>query len=277
MVNDFRANWSRNTAAQTTVLDDFHGAVPPPDSAMYPPGYSSQTSQFVFIPPLPIDTDAEVRSGPLYANVQKQLNFLDNFSLTARAHQLKFGADFRHLNPSSNTNNYDLLIQAHTYASLQAGNVDSVFTTRGSQITTAINNYSFFVQDIWKASPRLTLTYGLRWEINTPMHSITPGKPLYAVTGVFDSAPFGLAPAGTPLWHTRFDNFAPRFGATFQLTPQTVLRGGIGRYYDLGYGGNIAGTMVYFPYEAANLVFGPIPFDFTNAAFQAPAIYPRAQ
>jgi hypothetical protein len=271
MVNDFRANWSRNTAAQTTFLDDFHGAVPPPDSAMYPPGYSSQSGQFVFLPPVTlIGTDAEVRRGPLYANVQKQLNFVDNFSLTARAHQLKFGADFRHLNPFSDTNNYGLLIQAYSYASLQTGNVDSVFTTRGTQITTAINNYSFFVQDIWKASPRLTLTYGLRWEINTPMHSITPGKPLYAVTGVFDSAPFGLAPPSTPLWHTRFDNFAPRFGATFQLTPQTVLRGGIGRYYDLGYGGNISGTMVYFPNAAANLVSGPIPFDLTNAVFQAP-------
>ena len=171
---------------------------------------------------------------------------------------------------SPTQNNYDLDIQADSYASLQAGTIDSVFTTRGTSITAAINNYSFFAQDIWKVSPRLTLTYGLRWEINTPMHSVTPGKPLYAVTGVFDSAPFGLAPAGTPLWHTRFDNFAPRFGATFQLTPQTVLRGGIGRYYDLGYGGNLAGTMVFFPNSAANLVFGPIPFDFTNAAFQAP-------
>jgi hypothetical protein len=270
MVNDFRANWSRNTAAEGTVLDSFHGAVPPPDSAMYPPGYNSKTNQFVLIPPLPLDTDAEVRSGPLYVNVQKQLNFLDNFSLTAGAHQLKFGADFRHLNPATNTNSYDLLIQVHSYASLQAGKVDSVFTTRGSQIITAINNYSFFVQDIWKSSPRLTLTYGVRWEINTPMHSITAGKPLYAVTGVFDSAPFGLAPAGTPLWHTRFDNFAPRFGATFQLAPQTVLRGGFGRYYDLGYGGNVAGTMFYFPYMDASLAVGPLPFDFNNAAFQAP-------
>src|SRR5580704_9215775 len=125
MVNDFRANWSRNTAGQTTVLDSFHGAVPPPDTAMYPPGYSSQSGQFVFLPPLPLDTDAEVRSGPLYANVQKQLNFINNFSLTARAHQLKFGADFRHLNPVTNGNQYGLNIQAFCYASLQDGTVDS--------------------------------------------------------------------------------------------------------------------------------------------------------
>ena len=267
LVNDFRGNWSRDTGGHTYVIDAFHGAVPPPDSAIYPPGYSSKTSQFVFEPP---GTDGEVRSGPQEANAQRQLNFIDNFAVTARAHQLKFGADFRHLNPTTNTNNYDLLMEANDYASLQAGIVDLVYTTGGASITSAINNYSLFAQDVWKASPGLTLTYGLRWEINTPIRSVTPGKPLYAVTGVFDSAPFGLAPAGTPLWHTRFDNFAPRVGVAFQLTPQTVLRGGFGRYYDLGYGGGVSGTMINFPYDSADLISGPIPFDFTNPAFQPP-------
>jgi Carboxypeptidase regulatory-like domain/TonB dependent receptor len=268
MVNDFRANWSRNTGDRTTVPDDFHGAVPPPDSAMYPEGYSNKSSQFLFLPP---GLENEVRSGAMDANVQKQLNFIDNFSLTARAHQIKFGADFRHLSPATNSDSYELLIEADSYDSLQSGTLDSVFTTRGSKITAAISNYSFFVQDIWKPSPRLTLTYGLRWEINTPIRSVTLGKPLYAVTGIFDSGPVGLAPAGTPLWHTRYDNFAPRLGAAFQFTPQTVLRGGFGRYYDLGYGTDLSGTMIYFPYQATNYISsGPIPFDFTNAAFQAP-------
>jgi hypothetical protein len=268
IVNDFRANWSRNTGGHTTVMDNFHGAVPPPDSAMYPQGYSSRTSQFVLELP---GLDGEVRSGPQEANVQKQLNFIDNFSMTVRSHQLKLGADFRHLTPTSDTNDYNLLVSAYTYSSLQAGIVDQVFTTSGTSITAAINNYSFFAQDIWKASPRLTLTYGLRWEINTPMRSITPGRPLYAVTGIFDSAQFGFAPMATPLWHTRFNNFAPRVGAAFQLTHQTVLRGGFGRFYDLGYGGGLAGTMVNFPYFAANFVFASTPLDFTNPAFRPPA------
>ena len=149
--------------------------------------------------------------------------------------------------------------------------MDSVYNIGGAAITTTIDNYSFFAQDIWKTSRRLTLTYGLRWEINTPIRSVTPGKPLYAVTGIFDSAPFGLAPAGTPLWHTRFHNFAPRVGAAFQLAPQTVLRGGFGLYYDLGYGGGLAGTMIYFPYGASDLISGPIPFNLSNPAFQPPA------
>ena len=133
------------------------------------------------------------------------------------------------------------------------------------------------VEDIWKVSPRLTLTYGLRWEINTPMHSITSGKPLYAVTGVFDSAPFGLGARGTPLWHTRFDNFAPRFGATFQVAPQTVLRGGFGRYYDLGYGGHLSGTMILFPYYSANLVSWTHTLRLYQRRISGPAIYARTQ
>jgi hypothetical protein len=264
--NDLRANWSRNTGRHTSVMDNFHGAIPPPDSAMYPQGYSSRTSQFLFLPP---GTDGEIRSGLQEANVQKQLNFTDNFSITAGAHQLKFGADFRHLNPASNTNNYDLSINA-SYGSMQLGIVDGIYNTGGASITAAIDNYSFFAQDIWKVSPRLMFTYGLRWEINTPIRSVTPGKPLYAVRGIFDSDPFGLAPAGTPLWHTQFNNLAPRVGAAFQFTPQTVLRGGFGRFYDLGYGGGLAGTMIWFPYYTVFAIGGPIPFDLTNPAFRAP-------
>ena len=193
VVNDFRGNWSRDTGSNYSVMDNFHGAVPPPDAAMFPPGYSSAGTQFGFSPP---GSDGEIMKGPQKSNAQKQLNFIDNFSVTARAHQLKFGGDFRHLNPASDSDNYRFFIGAYSYASMQAGTVDSVYNIGGAAITAAIDNYSFFAQDMWRTSPRLTLTYGLRWEINTPIRSVTPGKPLYAVTGIFDSAPFGSRPRG---------------------------------------------------------------------------------
>ena len=128
----------------------------------------------------PLDTDAEVRNGPLDANVEKQFNFIDNFSLTARAHQLKFGAAFDSIQPPTAISMVLILRRTATLVCRPAP-FDSVLPTiSGTPITAAINNYSFFVQDIWKVSLRLTLTYGLRWEINTPMRSVTPGKPLYA-------------------------------------------------------------------------------------------------
>src|SRR5262249_9900077 len=58
-----------------------------------------------------------------------------------------------------------------------------------------------------------------------------------------------LAPAGTPLYETTYDNFAPRVGVTYQLLQrrgrEMVLRGGFGTFYDL-----TSGFLVspFFPY-----------------------------
>jgi hypothetical protein len=124
--------------------------------------------------------------------------------------------------------------------------------------------------DTWRASARLTLTYGLRWDINTAPTSTTSGYPLYAVTGVFDSQPFGLAPAGTPLYRTTLSNWQPRIGAAYRLTPEMLVRGGFGVFYDLGYGSGIAGLPTTFPYARSSLSTGPIPFDLNASQFDAP-------
>ena len=97
--------------------------------------------------------------------------------------------------------------------------------------------------------------------------SVTPGKPLYAVTGLFDSNPVGLV--STPLWQTQFHNFAPRVGAAWRPTPASVVRAGFGLFYDLGYG--VAARLDDgFPYSRrSGTVNSPaIPFDLNGAAFQ---------
>jgi hypothetical protein len=113
------------------------------------------------------------------------------------------------------------------------------------------------------------MTYGLRWEINTPPVSTTPGKPLYVVQGIFDSKPLAVMPGA--LWHTRLDNFAPRIGAAYQVAPKTVLRGGFGLYYDLGYG-NVGMAAALFPYQTNEFIDAspPLPFALTNPAFRPP-------
>src|SRR5262249_7043352 len=119
------------------------------------------------------------------------------------------------------------------------------------------NNYSLFAQDTWRATKRLTLTYGLRWEINTPPQSATPGKPFFAMVGIFDSSPLGLVPGD--LWQTKLSNFAPRAGAAFQVTGKTVVRGGFGLFYDLGYGG-LGEAASDFPYDR-NRFGSRVPLD----------------
>jgi hypothetical protein len=70
-----------------------------------------------------------------------------------------------------------------------------------------------------------------------------------------------LAPAGTPVWHTRYSNFAPRFGFAWQPFSQfdVVLRAGWGIFYDLGTGVSPA-LLSSFPNDGNTLLLNqPIP------------------
>ncbi len=90
--------------------------------------------------------------------------------------------------------------------------------------------------------------------------------------GIFDSNPLAVVP-GT-LWHTRFNNFAPRVGAAYQITPKTVARAAFGVFYDLGYGsfGGIPLASSHISAQALSLLSSPVPFDLTNPAFQPPPL-----
>jgi hypothetical protein len=267
-MNDFRVNWSRNTATFTNALTNFHGAVAPPTSVLFPPSspFSFDRGQaLVFLGSIGTG-DMEVREGSLYSNVQRQLNLVDTFTWAVGAHQLRFGTDYRRLTPTD-TESTGYALFPSSYAVVVAGTVDSVSLDAGDPLSVAVDNYSLFAQDTWRTTNRLTLTYGLRWEINTPPVSTTSGRPLYVLKGIFDSNPLALVPGD--LWRTRFGNFAPRIGAAYQLTPKAVVRGGFGIFYDLGYG-NVGDNFRFFPYDREKFLSSPLPFDLSNPAFQPP-------
>jgi Carboxypeptidase regulatory-like domain/TonB dependent receptor/TonB-dependent Receptor Plug Domain len=265
-LNDFRANWSRNSATYSTSLTDFHGAVVPPASALFPSSspYNPGTDQALIY----FTSDMEVRQGRLYDDVEQQVNFVDTLSWAFRTHQLKFGIDYRRLTPTTAEVGGPSFFPS-SFALLVAGTVDSALLSAGDPFSVSVNNYSLFAQDTWKFTSHLTLNYGLRWEINTPPVSTASGKPLYVTQGIFDSNPLAVVPGA--LWHTKFDNFAPRIGAAYQITPKTVVRGGFGLFYDLGYGG-FGAASGDFPYDRLNFAdfSPPVPFDLTSPAFQPP-------
>jgi len=91
---------------------------------------------------------------------------------------------------------------------------------------------TFYIQDNWRVTPRLTLNLGIRDEI------VTPWKERHNRLAVFDPRNGGnLVPVGTPgfpedtVTDARLTNIGPRFGFAYSVTPKTVLRGGFGIFY----------------------------------------------
>ena len=288
--NDFRLNYSRNAGTGSFALDNFGGAVPPSESLLYPSGLSSDTSLYTFS--IVGGVNAFYNIGVSVDNVQKQLNIIDTVSLISGPHQIKFGVDFRRLTPSLGLRKYG---QSARFSGVGlrpgglppvAGTVLSGISSRTSveslpHLSLVADNFSAFAQDAWKIKRRLTLTYGVRWEVN-PAPSSTDGPQLIAVTGLENLPQLTLAPSGTALWKTTYNNFAPRVGASYQLFQrpgrETILRGGFGVFYDLGTStasdalGSLAGRVQFLnvPYPLTTAQAAPVPlrlappFDFLN-------------
>lgn len=186
--------------------------------------------------------------GKNVANAQTQYNITGATSYTLRSHQLKLGADYRRIATLNSPRAYDLFYYFVGTAGALFGRTSQ--TTIGAQETIAVffDNLSLFAQDIWKATPRVTLTYGVRWEVNP---APSGSKPLYTFEGYENPRQIRLARAGTPLYETTHGNFAPRLGVAYLLDTapgrETTLRASFGLFYDLG-AGIISQAAAGFPY-----------------------------
>ena len=102
----------------------------------------------------------------------------------------------------------------------------------------------YYAQDVWRPTPRLTLNYGLRLDIINPQTLNEPGNGgfLSLATGMINVAGVGDIGLNGNVENTL--NWAPRLGATYQLTEKTVLRAGYGRSYDIGVFGSLFGHSV---------------------------------
>jgi hypothetical protein len=99
----------------------------------------------------------------------------------------------------------------------------------------------WYMQDSWKATPRLTLNLGLRYEIQTApterrnaqqFFDFTAPNPIGAAVGFNVPGMLVFNSGGTRgLYDTPHNNFAPRIGAAYQLRDKLVLRGGYGVFY----------------------------------------------
>jgi hypothetical protein len=275
LTNDLRFNYSRTNGSSFAGQDTFGGAVPL-TSLPFPDTFSNRNAQFsLSIFGL---TAGLLRVGHASGNLQRQINLVDTLSAQTGSHSLKFGVDFRRLSPLYDPTGYSQQVAFFDMPSAQTGSLFFSFLNAQKSSTLLMKNLGAFAQDTWRVLPRLTLTYGLRWDIDFAPSSLN-GPDLQAVTGfnLSDLSGLALAPAGTPPYRTTFGNVAPRVGAAFQLSENqnwgTVLRGGFGVFYDLASSQVGSVLQTSYPFGASAFAFGGT-FPLSPDAATPPPITP---
>jgi hypothetical protein len=223
----------------------------------------------------------------------------DVFSKVIKNHTLKFGGEFRYLQVNERnladvngafsfdgTVTGDGSDPSQSFADYLIGapSNNSGYTQAALQLLDSRTRYGgAFVQDSWKATPNLTLSLGLRWEVSMPWYD-TQGKIQTWVKGeqstVFPNSPTGLVYPGDPgvpktLAPTRYNNFAPRVGLAYSPSfsdgilgkvfggpGKTSIRAAYGMYYT-----SVEDLNLFF--EVADAPFGlfwtsPGPVEFSE-------------
>ncbi|MEI9971298.1 MAG: TonB-dependent receptor [Ignavibacteriota bacterium] len=128
-----------------------------------------------------------------------------------------------------------------SYASFLLGQVDSATVNPPQDPQLRRKGWALYIQDNWKITSKLTLDYGLRWdlqyqgdEIRHRMSMFGPSVPNENAGGL----PGGLVYEGNGPGRCNCNFYSPypfaigpRLGIAYQLNPKTVLRGGFGVEY----------------------------------------------
>ncbi|HXS93055.1 MAG TPA: TonB-dependent receptor [Candidatus Limnocylindrales bacterium] len=164
---------------------------------------------------------------------ERRLQFQDNATWTKGKHTIKFGADI------ASTYDYVYFISnfygSYTYQTVNAFALDfsgggsgknwqSYAQTLGTgPVDYTIKDLGFYLQDSWRATDRLTLNIGARYE-----YAVLPQPKIcnhdYTETCHLDSSPL---------------NLAPRLGLAYRLNDKTVLQAGFGIFHSRFQGGTI--------------------------------------
>jgi len=181
-----------------------------------------------------------------------------NFTWVKGKHSLKFGYEYEHIWMAVNDNNplYGSWTYGSGYSATGAKVTDDYWADFLFGTTTSYQLANYFVvhlrqsldsayaQDDWKVLPNLTLNLGVRWEYGSPYSewknnisnfdpasqsvlTVTPGA--VAGNGITPVSASGVY--GSTLVNPDLNDFSPRVGFAYALTPKTAIRGGFGTGY----------------------------------------------
>jgi len=228
------------------------------------PGFNGDTQYNN--PGVPIITIANFQgvgnAGSNWFQDDRTYDLYDQLSWTRGQHNIMFGAELRRLTLGREATNNPLGIinfAATTCTPDASGVCAGPLTSTGyaaadfvlgyaNSDTTPIDSIKgsvgewrdgFFALDNWQVGSKLTINYGFRYDLPTAPYSLNGyGRELNdAQTALIPptSATSGATYKPTPGYKftpAQLDNFGPRLGVDYRVTDRTVIRGGMGIYYN---------------------------------------------
>lgn len=235
---DLRANHSPSSVATTWRNNSIDGAIPTDPRQYLPAPFNTGPGIFS----IAIGEAGRLISGNNGDNRQGSWNWVATAAYTHGTHEVRIGLDYLRLSPSRDV---IAVSTAGIYPSLAdylAGRPMAITRMQSSTTASRIETLSFFAQDTWRATPKLTFVYGTRWEITPPPASsgfVNNTDPNGAVsnTGTLPSAGITIdySNPSQNLWPTRYSQFAPRIGLAYKLSETTVARASWGLFFDTSF------------------------------------------
>ena len=190
-----------------------------------------------------LTTEGSAAWRPQY-QISQGWNLVENLNWLKGTHSFKFG--YQYIRRSDNFLDIEapqgLILEtgvvtgsfAMALPDLLLGDANLVIFTTPHVVHYFTPGHSFYAMDTWKANSKLTLTYGLRYELFAPLidrnNETTNFTPLNG-GGLITAASNASGWYGRALIHPALNNFAPRFGFAYQMLPRLVWRGGYGVFY----------------------------------------------
>ena len=309
IVNEARVSYQRNLAqtnaqAPPGVTNAQLGITPNVPGVVLPPPFAISASGFSIL--------GGINNGTF--SVTNQTQIADQISLSRGRHTMRAGVEWEQnawpITWSGTRGNFtvgsfnDLLVGGpQNTATGQPGNINQCLFCTRSAPQGIIHGYyaaggSAFFQDDFKASSKLTLNLGVRWEYNGALNDkygnltqiwvsriaavpLPPSGPTTSGPGVSQwvvpsnfISHYGQPPDGvlvspnltTERVGARLSNFGPRLGFAYQVNNKLVVRGGAGIFFD-----RVGGDRIVYSVEQGNPYSATIDFNsFNNLSLASP-------